>query len=97
MAKNKKVMSIAIEPELHDELKQYSKKKGMSVSSYVGVLISKAVKLSIDDDPLVVGKPADEDVLPVILKIPGSLKGDKEGLKAWMDAQTSGIVSKLGD
>jgi len=96
MAKNKKVMSIAIEPELHEELKEYAKRKGMSVSSYVGVLISKAVKLSIDDDPLVVGKPADEDVLPVILKIPGSLKGDREGLKAWMDTQTTGIVTKLG-
>ena len=96
MAKNKKVMSIAIEPELHDELKEYSKKKGLSVSSYVGVLISKAVKLSIDDDPLVVGKPADEDVVPVILKIPGSLKGDKEGLKSWLDTQTGVLVSKLG-
>ena len=89
-------MSIAIEPELHDELKEYSKKKGLSVSSYVGVLISKAVKLSIDDDPLVVGKPADEDVVPVILKIPGSLKGDKEGLKSWLDTQTGVLVSKLG-
>lgn len=96
MAKNKKVMSIAIEPELHDELKEYSKKKGLSVSSYVGVLISKAVKLAIDDDPLVIGKPADEDVVPVFLKIPGNLKGDKEGLKTWLDSQTSVLVSKLG-
>lgn len=96
MAKNKKVMSLAIEPELHDELKEYAKKKGMSVSSYVGVLISKAVKLSIDDDPLVVGKPTDEDVQPVILKIPNNLKGNKEGLTSWLETQIVSIVDKLG-
>lgn len=96
MAKNKQVMSIAIEPELHNELKDYCKRKGVSVSSHIGVLISKAVKLPVDDDPIVVGKPVDEDVLPVILKIPANLKGNRDGLKLWMEAQTNGIVNKLG-
>lgn len=96
MAKNKKVMSIAIEPELHEELKDYSRRKGLSASSYVGMLVSKALKLSIDDDPIIVGKPVDEDVLPVILKIPAQLRGNRDSLKIWMDAQSAGIVNKLG-
>lgn len=95
-SQNKKVMSIAIEPDLHEDLKDYARKKGLSTSSYIGMLIGKALKLSIDDDPIIVGKPIDEDVLPVILKIPAHLKGNKESLKIWMDAQTAGIVNKLG-
>ena len=96
MGKNKKVMSIAIEPELHDELRDYSRKKGMSASAYVGMLVGKALKISIDEDPIVVGKPVDEDVLPVMLKIPAKLKGQRDALKTWMDSQTAGIVNKLG-
>jgi hypothetical protein len=96
MSKNKKVMSIAIEPDLHDELKSYARKKGLSVSAYIGTLVGKAVKLSIDDDPVIVGKPADEDVIPVMLKIPANLKGDKAGLESWLSAQVLGIVNKLG-
>lgn len=96
MSKNKKVMSIAIEPDLHDELKSYARKKGLSVSAYIGALVGKAVKLSIDDDPIVIGKPADEDVVPVMLKIPANLKGDKVGLETWLTAQVTGIVNKLG-
>jgi hypothetical protein len=45
---------------------------------------------------VIVGKPADEDVVPVMLKIPGNLKGDKVGLEAWLLAQVTGIVNKLG-
>lgn len=97
MAKNKKVMSIAIEPELHEELKDYARKKGLpSVSSFICMVMAKAVKISIDDDPIVVGKPVNEDVLPVILKIPAHLRGQREALKTWMDAQAAGIVNKLG-
>lgn len=96
MAKNKRVMSIAIEPELHNELQDYCKRKGVSVSSYIGILVAKGVKLSIDDDPLIVGKPADENVLPILLKIPGTLRGNRDGLKTWMDTQSIALVNKLG-
>jgi len=93
---NKKVMSLAIDPDLHEELKEYSTRKGISTSSYICMLVEKGMKISIDDDPIVVGKPVDEDVLPVILKVPASLRGDRASLKIWMDAQSAGIVNKLG-
>lgn len=95
MSKNKKVMSIAIRPELHDELKRFSKRKGLSASTYIGNLIEQAVRLNIDDDPMVIGKPMDDEVVPVVLKIPASLKNQPEKLKQWMDVQANGIVKAM--
>lgn len=93
--KNKKVMSIAIEPELHESVKEYAKRKGMSASSYIGDLVRKAMRINIDDEPMVIGKPMDENVMPVVLKIPVNLKGNGEALKAWMESQCQAIVKKL--
>lgn len=95
MAKNKKVMSIAIVPDLHEEVKKYARRKGMSASEYVGNLIEQAVGLNIDDDPLVIGKPIDEEVTPVVLKIPVSIKEDAEQLRKWLAAQMSGIMKAI--
>jgi len=94
--KNKKVMSIAIEPELHDNVKEYVKRKGLSASEYIGDLIKKGVKINIDDDPMVIGVSNDgRDVLPVVLKIPSQFKGNKESLTEWLNTQSSAIVKKL--
>jgi hypothetical protein len=93
--KNKKVMSIAIRPELHEELKKLSKRKGMSASTYVGNLVEQALKLNPDDDPMVIGKPVDEDVMPVILKIPTALKALPDQLQKWMSVQTNGILKAI--
>jgi len=95
MPKNKKVMSMAILPELHEELSRYAKRRNMSTSAYVGELITKALKIDVDEDPVIIGKDPDADIMPVILKIPVALKGNKEGLQRWMDVQTKGIVEKL--
>lgn len=95
MSKNKKVMSIAIMPDLHEELKRYSKRKGQSASAYVGGLIEQAVKLNIDDDPLVIGKPIDEEVTPVVLKVPNAYKSDPEELQKWLTIQMNGILKAV--
>ena len=96
MAKqNKKVMSIAIDPDLHLELKKYAKRRGQSASSYVQNLIEKAMKIDVDEEPVIVGKPVDSSIMPVVLKIPTSLKGDADQLKAWLDVKCSGIAKKL--
>lgn len=105
MSKNKKVMSIAIRPELHDDLKKFSKRKGLSTSAYIGNLVEQAMKLDPDDDAIVVGKPVEQDLVPllykqedevpVVLKIPVSLKNNPEKLKQWMDVQAAGIVKAM--
>lgn len=94
---NKKVMSIAIRPELHDELKKFSKRRGMSASAYVGDLVEKAVKIDIDEEPMIISKPLDEDVVPVILKVPKLLleARDSDQLKQWVSAQASGVYKGL--
>ena len=88
-------MSIAIRPELHEELKKVSKRKGLSTSEYVGNLVEQAVKVNPDDDIMVIGKPVDEDVTPVILKIPMSLKTHPDQLEKWLNMQTSGILKAM--
>lgn len=93
--KNKKVMSIAIRPELHDELKKVSKRKGLSASEYVGNLVEQAVKLNPDEDLMVIAKPIDDEVIPVILKIPVALKANPEQLEKWMTVQTTGILKAM--
>lgn len=95
MSKNKKVMSIAIRPELHDELKKFSKRKDQSASTYIGNLIEQAVKLNINEDPKIIGIPTDEDVIPVVLKIPAILKQHPDKLKQWMEVQSNGIVKAM--
>jgi hypothetical protein len=95
MSKNKKVMSIAIKPELHDELKNFSKRKGVSASTFVGNLIEQAIKLNPDDDPMVIGKPVDDEIVPVVLKIPAVLKQSPDKLRQWMEVQSNGIVKAM--
>ncbi len=95
MSKNKKVMSLAIRPELQEELKKLAKRKDESVSGFVGNLVEQALKCNPDDDLLVINKPMDDDIIPIILKIPVELKSDGVKLKHWMDVQTEGIVRAL--
>lgn len=93
---NKKVMSIAIDPNLQEELKKYAKRRGQSVSSYVQSLVEKGLKIDVDEEPMIVGKPADGSAKPVVLRVPASLlDGDPEALKAWMEAKIVGFVSKI--
>lgn len=96
MSTNKKVMSIAIHPDLHDELKKLAKRKGMSASTYIGNLVDQAVKLpNPDDDPIVIGKPSDEEVISLVLKIPVAIKNNSEKLNQWLEVQKAGILEAM--
>lgn len=77
-----KIMSFAIEPELQDRLRAHAKRKGISNSMCVRELIDRFI---IDDDT----------IIPVVLKIPVELKGDKEALMAWLESRKNAIVEKL--
>lgn len=88
-------MSIAITPELHNTVREYAKRKGNSASAYITELVEKAVKINIDEEPIIVGKPLDDNVMAVVLKIPSELKGNKEGLSEWLASQCVALVKKL--
>lgn len=96
MSKNKEVMSLAIKPQLKEEMDRYANRKGLSRSAYIGNLIEQAVKLNIDDEPMVIGRPLDDDVMPVVLKIPNAYKNNPEKLKQWLDIQSEGIIKAVG-
>jgi len=95
MPKNKKVMSIAIKPELHEDLKKFSKRKGISASNYIGNLVEQALKINPDDDPIVFGKPVEEDVMPVILLVPTRLVNNFEKITEWMNFQSAKIIKAI--
>ena len=96
MSKDKKqVMAIAIMPRLKDEVSKFSKRKGLSASEYIGNILEQAVRLNIDDDPIVIGKPIDEEITQVILKVPVRLRSDPEQLKKWISVQMGGIYKSM--
>jgi len=79
-------MSLSVPPEMHDLLKSSHKKLGKSVSEIIRILVEKHLDLVVHND----------EEIPVIMKIPASLKGDKEALRAWLDSKTNAIVEHLG-
>lgn len=85
MPKKLKIMSLSVEPEMQDLLKVSSKKLGLSVSALVRDLVDKHLDLLVNDG----------EEIPVILRIPTSLKGDEAALKAWLDARVTAISKAL--
>ena len=89
---------LHIDEELMNELKEIkkiAKRRSLSASEFVGILVGQAVKINPDEDVIVIGRPVDEDVTPVILKIPVNLKSNPEQLEKWLNMQTSGILKAM--
>ena len=84
--KKLKIMSLSVEPELHELLKSTAKKGGYhSVSKMVRDLVDKHLSLLVNDG----------EEIPVILKVPAHLKGNEEGLKQWLAQKTAAVVKAL--
>ena len=83
--KKLKVMSLSVEPEMHELLKDSSKKMGWSASQLVRELVKRYLDLIVQD----------KDEVPVILHIPGQLKNNPEELKNWLNIKTEAIVKAL--
>ncbi len=82
MNKKLNIMSLSVEPEMQEKLKKYAKSKDISVSKLIRDLVDKYLV-------------AEDDIIPVILKIPTKLKGDPENLQKWMETKSSAIVKAL--
>jgi hypothetical protein len=87
MAEKSIIMSLSVKPEMQDLLKDAAKKRGSSVSELVRTLIQKHLNLVVNDG----------GEIPVILRIPASLKGDPTSLRQWLNSRTDKIVSSLGN
>lgn len=82
-----KIMSLSLDSEMHDRVKNASKKLGhKNVSQMIRDLISKYLDLLVNDN----------DEIPIILKVPSDLKDPNE-LRTWMNQKTEAIVKALSE
>lgn len=83
MNKKVNIMSLSLDPETQDKLKLQAKQKtNNNVSKLIRELVDKYLV-------------TEDNVIPVILKIPISLKGDQENLQKWLEQKTAAIVNAL--
>jgi hypothetical protein len=80
--KKSNIMSLSMEQEMQERLKAQAKKKSISVSKLIRDLVDRYLS-------------ADDEVIPVILKIPQKLKGDEAGLRVWLNAKVEAVVKTL--
>jgi len=85
MSDKLKIVSVSLEPEMHDLLKNSAKKLGISVSLLIRELVNKYLDLMVNDS----------DEVPVILRIPSHLKSDADQLKQWLAVKTNAITTHL--
>jgi metal-responsive CopG/Arc/MetJ family transcriptional regulator len=83
-------MSLSLEPELHEYLKEYAKQEGISASKLVRDIVDKYL---VKKDKLIVVEKSEEHI-PVVLKIPADLRGD-DRLREWLQVRCDAIASKL--
>jgi hypothetical protein len=85
MTKKNNIMSLSLDPDTQDKLRLHAKQKtNGNVSKLIRELVEK--HLVVDDD-----------VIPVILKIPIHLKGDQENLTKWLEPRVQQILKALSN
>lgn len=80
--KKLRVMSISLEPETQEILKNSAKKLGGNVSSLIRNLVESYLSLIVNEG----------EEIPVILKVPVYLKDDEENLRKWLASKTDTII-----
>jgi len=81
-----KIVSLSIEPDMHEAIKAASKKLGhKNVSQVIRDLVSKYLGLLVDDT----------DDIPVIIKVPAELLETPDELRSWLRAKSEAIADAL--
>lgn len=81
-----KIMSLSLDPEMHDLIKNSAKKLGhKNASQLIRDLVSKYLDLLVNDN---------EDI-HVILKIPNELKENAVELRSWLAQKSEAITNAL--
>lgn len=83
MTKKNNIMSLSLDPDTQDKLRLHAKQK-------TNGNVSKLIRDMVDKFLVV-----EDDVIPVILRIPMHLKGDQENLKVWLDSRVEAVVKAL--
>jgi len=83
---NKKPMSVSVDPEMKKELEATANRGGFkNTSEMIRTLIEKHLDLVVNDG----------EEIPIILRIPVDLKGDKERLSDWLQKKSTAILAAL--
>lgn len=85
MSKNKKIISLSIDPDLHEALVELKKKRGESVSSMVTGLVDRFVGVLDNMD-------GDDEVVPIVLKVPEEAN-DEAAKEEWLLRKEATLVS----
>lgn len=81
-----KIVSLSLEPEMHEAVKDAAKKLGhKNVSQVMRDLVSKFLGLLVNDS----------DEIPVIIRVPRNLAGDNQALRKWLHAKSEAIADAL--
>lgn len=84
--KKLKIMSLSVEPEMHDQMKAAARKLGHNnVSQLIRDLVSKYIDLMVNDS----------GDIPVILRIPPEIQEQPEQLREWLDVKVRAIAQAL--
>lgn len=84
--KKVKIISLSLDPEMHDLIKDSAKKLGhKNVSQLIRDLVSKYIGLLVNDT----------EETPVIVRVPNSLSEDKEKLRSWLRSKADAIAEAL--
>jgi len=81
-----KIVSLSLDPEMHETIKRASARLGhKNVSQLIRDLVSKFLGLLVNDT---------EDI-PVIIRIPGDVAGDRDRLRSWLRAKAEAIADAI--
>lgn len=84
--KKLKIVSLSLEPEMHELIKVSAKKLGhKNVSQLIRDLISKYLDLHVNDN----------DDISVIIKIPNDISQDSKKLESWLNLKTKAIFDAV--
>ena len=83
--KKLKIMSLSVEAETQELLKNSAKRIGISVSQLIRDLVEKYLDLIVNSG----------EEIPVILQVPIALKGNPEEVKKWLEARIDTVVKAL--
>jgi predicted DNA-binding protein len=84
--KKVKIMSLSLDPEMHELIKSSAKKLGhKNVSQLIRDLVSRHIDLLVND----------KEEIPVIIKVPESLKDEPDRLRSWLRFKADAIAEAI--
>ncbi len=89
-----KNMSLAMDKDMQEFLKRKAREaNNVSVSKLVRDLIETYL---LEDRKITIINH-DPDFVPIVLKVPSILKGDRDGVQTWLKARMPAIVEKFAN